>query len=123
MKINSKRELKRWLSDSAREGGLTDQQVIDLVDSLWRDQVTDTNHVETGNATVDDTTVSVTYAREFAGTTYYLSIQAFRILAIAGAGNVRQDIPYHSLSQTTSGFSLTLAEYEAGDVVRFYAVE
>jgi len=120
MKYN-KTELKRRLSDIQRKG-ITNQQMKDLIDSLWRD-VTDYPHTETGNATVDDTTVTVTFAREFNTGTYYLAIQAFRIEAIPGVGNVRADIPYHSLVQTTSGFSITLAEYISGDVVRYFAIE
>lgn len=116
-----KTELKRRLSDIQRKG-LTNQQMKDLIDSLWRAPVS-IGHTETGNATVESTAVSVEYALPFDTDTYYLSIQAFRVVAIPGAGNVRQDIPYHSLNQTTDGFELTLAEYEEGDVVRYYACE
>ena len=116
-----KTELKRRLSDIQRKG-ITNQQIRDMIDSLWRDY-TDYPHIETGNATLDSTAVSVTYSREFASADHYLSVQAFRIIAIPGTGNVRQDIPYHSLTQTTTGFTLTLAEYNSGDMVRFYACE
>lgn len=116
-----KTELKRRLSDIQRKG-ITNQQIRDLIDSLWRDS-SNYAHIETGNATVDSTDVAVTYSREFSSADHFLSVQAFRIIAIPGAGNVRQDIPYHSLIQTTSGFSLTLAEYISGDVVRYHACE
>ena len=116
-----KTELKRRLSDIQRKG-ITNQQMLDLIDSLWRD-ISDYPHIETGNATVDSTAVTVTFAREFATDTYFIHIHAFRSEAIPGAGNVRSDIPYHSFTQTETGFSLTLAEYVTGDVVRYYACE
>lgn len=121
MKINSKSELILKLSDVVRKGW-NNRNLRDLIDSLWRAPVS-IGHTETGNATVESTAVSVDYDLPFDTDTYYLSIQAFRVVAIPGAGNVRQDIPYHSLNQTTDGFELTLAEYEEGDVVRYYACE
>lgn len=122
MRILGRTELKRRLGDVRRKG-LTDRQLGDLVDSLWRDRTIERNHLETGGAQAESALVSFQYGRAFSSAEHYLSVQAFRLVTLEGRGEVRQEIPYHDLIQTQEGFSLILAEYEPGDRVRYYACE
>ncbi len=122
MRILSKTELKRRLKDVRRKG-LTDRQLQDLIDSLWRDRMVEKNHMETGSLQVESPEPAFQYARPFQGMDYYLSVQAFRLVTLPGAGVVRREIPYHSLVQGQEGFSLVLADHEPGDQIRYYACE
>jgi hypothetical protein len=82
------------------------------------------DHIEAGTATTE-TNVSVTFGTPFATSAYILLLQIYKdeTMSIGGSDvTVRSSVPYHSLVQTTDGFTLVLEE-TTDVVVKYYAIE
>ncbi len=69
------------------------------------------HHIETATISPSSTSVSVSYNVPFDNSSYYFSILVYKVVTIPSVGDVRQTVPYHDLTKTVNGFSLTLAEY------------
>lgn len=83
------------------------------------------SHIEAGRATATALAFTHDWDTEFDTSTYLLMIEAVKVEVMDIDGNpvnVETSIPYHSLVLTTSGFSLTLAEY-TGVIIKYFAVE
>ena len=93
---------------------------------LALDQFFMDSHTETENYSATSTSVIRTYGTAFSGAgSYYYSIKAYKIINIKVGGStvaVRQDVPYHDLTLTAAGFTLTLAEYTSV-VVKYFMFE
>lgn len=79
------------------------------------------NHFEAANLTTVIPLVEEDFGTAYSDTTYYLEIQCYKEITLPIGGSdvtLRENVPYHSLTKLTTGFSIVVSE--TTDVVISY---